>query len=366
MTQTPTHTTPRLFPTLRDDIVQGGFIANMKREAREIEEFYLNDEERELIRRKGKIWRWFVLAWWVLKNSFFKLSSFRRLLLVLGLVLIFVHVSYQTDDSRLTFQYNGLGVACILLVIVLELKDKLLAHSELESGRAVQTAMMPERTPFVPGWNIWLFTRSANEVGGDLVDFLRLPDSKFGVAIGDVAGKGLGAALFMVKIQSTLRALAPDFDSLNDLAAKLNAILIRDGMPSKFASLFFVRIAAPDGNLRYVNAGHMPPLIVSPDGVTELQKGNPALGLTHETQFTVQDIMLESGQSLVIYSDGLTEAQNEAGEFYGLDRFKSLCRECASISAQSFGERVLARISTFEGDARRTDDLSLAILQKSR
>jgi phosphoserine phosphatase RsbU/P len=359
------HTTPRLIPTLRDDITRGGFFANMKREAREIEEFYLNDEERELIKKKGKIWRWFVLAWWVLKNSFFKLSSFRRLLLVVGLLFVFLNVSYRSDDDRLLVQYNGLGIVCILLVIVLELKDKLLAHDELESGRAVQSAMMPERSPFVPGWNVWLFTRSANEVGGDLVDFLRLDGNRDGFAIGDVAGKGLGAALFMVKIQSTLRALAPDFDSLDDLAKKLNAILIRDGMPGKFASLFFVRVNGPDGSLRYFNAGHMPPLVVSPGGVIELSKGDAALGLSHDTKFTAQEMTLSSGQSLVVYSDGLTEAQNEAGEFYGLDRFKDLCSQCRSISAQSFGERILSTISAFEGDARRTDDLSLVILQKS-
>jgi hypothetical protein len=358
-------TPPRLFSTLRDDLTQGGFLSNMKREAREIEEFYLSEEERRLIREKGNIWRWFVLAGWVLKNSFFKLSSPRRLILVLGLILSMASISYQTEDRGLSIQYNGLGAFCILLVTILELKDKLLAHGELESGRAVQRAMMPEQAPFVPGWNVWLFTRSANEVGGDLVDFLRLDSNRIGIAIGDVAGKGLGAALFMVKIQSTLRALAPDYESLSDLAAKLNAILIRDGLPSKFSSLFFARINAPTGDLQYINAGHMPPLVISPDGVTELSKGNPALGLAHDSQFAAHDLTLQGGQSLVIYSDGLTEAQNEAGEFYGVDRFKSLCRECRTSSAQSFGERILSTISAFEGEARRTDDLSLVILQKS-
>jgi len=109
--------------------------------------------------------------------------------------------------------------------------------------------MNPESAPFVPGWNVWLFTRSANEVGGDLVDFLRLDGARFGVVIGDVAGKGLGAALFMVKIQSTIRALAPDFESLSDLVSKLNSILMRDGIPGKFASLMFLRIDSAAGEI---------------------------------------------------------------------------------------------------------------------
>ncbi len=357
--------TSRLIPTLRDDFTQGGFFADVKREAREIEEFYLNEEEREQLKRKGRFGRWFVLAWWVVKNSLLRLTSFRRILVVVGLVFVLTDMSIQNDGGQVTLHYKIIGVVCLLLVTILELKDKLLAHSELESGRAVQRAMSPEPTPFVPGWNVWLFTRSANEVGGDLVDFLRLDDHRYGIAIGDVAGKGLGAALFMVKIQSTLRALGPDFDSLSDLISKLNTVLIRDGIPGKFASLIFVRIDDASGDLRLVNAGHMPPLIVSPEGITELSKGNAAVGLSSDTIFEAKDFTLTSGQSLVLYSDGLTEAQNEAGEFYGLDRFKALCQQCRSIAAQSFGERILAAISGFEGEARRSDDLSLVILQKS-
>jgi serine phosphatase RsbU (regulator of sigma subunit) len=360
-----TNTPPRLISTLRDDLAHGGLFANFRREAREIEEFYLTQDEREILQKKRRPWRWAFVAWWILKNSILKLTPLRRILLVIGIVLALTDVSIKTDGGQVMLQYRVVGIFCLLLVIVLELKDKLLAHSELESGRAVQKAMNPESAPFVRGWNVWLFTRSANEVGGDLVDFLRLDGERSGVAIGDVAGKGLGAALFMVKIQSTIRALAPEFESLSDLVSKLNSILMRDGMPGKFASLMFVRIDSSTGMLRFVNAGHMPPLIVSAGNLSELPKGDPALGLSAATQFAERDVTLEPGQSLFIYSDGLTEAQNEQGEFYGLERLKRLCRDCGSISAQSFGERVVQAVSAFEGDARRTDDLSLVILQKS-
>jgi hypothetical protein len=354
-----------LFSTLKDDITQGGLFAQLKREAEDIEDFYLNDEERAQLKKKGKLWRWFVVAWWVLKNSFFKLSPLRRLLLVFGLLLSCINVSASSGNGDVSIHYTFLGVACILLVLILELKDKLLAHSELESGRAVQKAMNPDRSPSVPGWNVWLFTRSANEVGGDLVDFLRLNGDRFGVAIGDVAGKGLGAALFMVKIQATLRALAPDYDSLTDLAAKLNGILLRDGMPTKFASLLFIRIDAAAGTLRYINAGHMPPLVVGAEGVTELPKGNVALGLSADALYADQEVPLARGQSLIVYSDGLTEAQNEAGEFYGIERLKALSARLSGTPAQALGEQVVADVARFEGEARRNDDLSLVILQKS-
>ncbi len=354
-----------LFSTLKDDIAQGGFFTQLKREAEDIEDFFLSDDERAQLKKKGRIWRWFVLAWWVLKNSFFKLSPVRRLLLVFGLILACVRLTGGSGNSEVSIQYSILGVACILLVLILELKDKLLAHSELESGRAVQRAMSPEQAPAVPGWNVWLFTRSANEVGGDLVDFLRLAVDRFGIAIGDVAGKGLGAALFMVKIQATLRALAPDYESLTELAAKLNGILLRDGMPTRFASLLFIRIDAASGTLRYINAGHMPPLIVGPEGVTELPKGNLALGLSADSVYADQDVPLAGGQSLLVYSDGLTDARNQAGEFYGIERLKALIARLSGASAQSLGEQVVADVARFEGDARRNDDLSLVVLQKS-
>ena len=177
--------------------------------------------------------------------------------------------------------------------------------------------MTPKNAPSIPGWDVWLFTRSANEVGGDLVDLLRLNSGRSGIAIGDVAGKGLGAALFMVKIQATLRALAPDYESLTGLASKLNGsssrwhadqVCVTDLHPD--------RPCGRDTLLR--NAGHMPPIVVSQHGVTELPKGNVALGLSADAVYTEQEVPLERGQSLLVYSDGLTEAQNEAGEFYGL------------------------------------------------
>lgn len=359
------HRGTRLISTLRDDFGQKGFFDRLKREAHEIEEFYLSEEEREQLRGKGSFWRWFVLAWWVLKSSILRLSSFRRILLIVGLVLTVTDYSYRSGNDHLTIEYRPIGGLLILLVLILEQKDKLLAHDELEAGRAVQHAMMPEPAPFVPGWNVWLFTRSANEVGGDLVDILPLGGNRFGVSLGDVAGKGLGAALFMVKIQSTLRALAPDVESLSDLVSKLNSILLRDGMPGKFASLCYVRIDSSSGELRFINAGHMPPLVASQDGVMELPKGNAALGLSAKSQFEAHTMTVNSGESFIVYSDGLTEAQNERGEFYGVDRLKALCAKNRLLSAQAFGETILASVAAFEGNARKNDDLSLIILQRS-
>src|ERR1700690_4249952 len=135
-----TNTPPRLMSTLRDDLVHGGIFTNFRREVREIEEFYLSQDEREVLQKKKRPWRWAFVGWWILKNSVLKLTPLRRILLVIGLVLALTDVTIQNEGSQVMIQYRMLGILCLLLVIILELKDKLLAHSELESGRAVPKA----------------------------------------------------------------------------------------------------------------------------------------------------------------------------------------------------------------------------------
>ncbi|MCH8962050.1 MAG: SpoIIE family protein phosphatase, partial [Bacteroidetes bacterium] len=150
------------------------------------------------------------------------------------------------------------------------------------TGRAVQFALMPKQHPTLPGWETWLFTRPAKEVGGDLVDYLAINEDRLGLALADVAGKGLGAAMFMAKLQSTLRAIAPNFERLSDLGAAVNQIFIRDGLPGRFISLVYLEIEPEAGQVRLLNAGHLPPLVVHADSIEEMPKGAPALGLVRQ------------------------------------------------------------------------------------
>jgi sigma-B regulation protein RsbU (phosphoserine phosphatase) len=252
----------------------------------------------------------------------------------------------------------------LLFVLMLELKDKLLAQSELAAGRAVQRALMPKRNPVVPGWEIWMTAKPANEVSGDFVDYLELEENHFGLALGDVAGEGLKAALLMVKLQATLRALAADFHSLAGLGAKLNAILRRDGLPDSFASLVYLELQPDSGNIRLLNAGHMPPLLCRGDAVNEIAQGTAALGLLSEAAFVEQCLEMQTGDGLVIYSDGLTEARNEAGAFFGEARLFSFLSTLAGLAAHEIGTKLLTEIEGFVGEARAHDDLSVIILKR--
>ena len=223
---------------------------------------------------------------------------------------------------------------------------------------------MPDQSPKVNGWDIWLYTRSANEVGGDLLDFIKIDEHKFGVAVGDVAGKGLSAALLMAKLQSTIRALVYDTTSLSSLGQKINSIFHRDSPSKIFASLFYSEIKSNVNELNLINAGHYPPIILSKNKVEQLQKNSPALGLVQEAAFTEQQIILNENDFVIIYSDGLTEAQNESGEFFGEERLVDLLNNKENFSSKELGEMILANVDFFVNKFPAHDDLTLAVLKK--
>jgi sigma-B regulation protein RsbU (phosphoserine phosphatase) len=255
-------------------------------------------------------------------------------------------------------------VFLLLLLLMLELKDKLVARHELAAGRAVQRALMPEGNPNVPGWDVWLYTMPANDVGGDLVDHLEVEPGRHAIALADVAGKALPAALLMAKVQSTLRALATVATSLPDLASRVNTILCRDGLANRFVTLVYLDVHVDSGRITLVNAGHMPPILLSASGFHDLPRGNMAMGLMPRTTFEEQQVELQPGDMLVVYSDGLTDAMTAGGEFYGDERLRALMPGLSALTAEEAGRRLLASVETFIDHARPYDDISLVILKR--
>jgi sigma-B regulation protein RsbU (phosphoserine phosphatase) len=228
----------------------------------------------------------------------------------------------------------------------------------------VQKALLPERNPTLPGWDLILFTRPANEVGGDLVDYHVLEGGRLALALGDVSGKGLGAALLMAKLQATLWAIVGQLDSLADLGARVNEILIRDGVPGRFATLVYLELSPNEGSVRVLNAGHLPPVVLEGGRYRELSPVATPLGAVPNVSYTEQRVELGPGGMLVVYSDGLTEAANEAGEFYGEERLRGLLSQLQGMSSEAACARVLSEVQSFIGNERYSDDLSLAFLRR--
>jgi sigma-B regulation protein RsbU (phosphoserine phosphatase) len=353
---------PRIGTTLMDDIRQGGFVDNIRREFSELRDFMLSDERKERLKEMHRVKRWLAVVWWLLKSMFLKLTPTRRILFVLALIATF-NATMDGDKTHFTLELQ-FSALILLFILMLELKDKLVAHRELEAGHAVQEALMPERSPAVPGWRLWLFTRSANEVGGDLVDFIRIGGERCGVALGDVEGKGLRAALLTAKLQAILRATVPDFSSLAAFGKKLNQIFYRDRLPNMFASIVYLEIRPGDGQVRLMNAGHFLPLIIRRGGVQSIEKGGPALGILPEAEYTEQLAELQPGETILIYTDGLTEARNDAGEFFSETRLLNLLPSLSKFQAAELGERLVGEVDRFLAGARPNDDLSIAILER--
>jgi sigma-B regulation protein RsbU (phosphoserine phosphatase) len=271
---------------------------------------------------------------------------------------------FRIYAGQVNIRFAGIGSLLLIILVMLELKDKLVARDELEAGWKVQMALMPQESPAIPGWDVWLYTRPANDVGGDMIDHMRLTDREHAIALGDVAGKALPAALLAVKLQATLRALAPRFHDLGAFGAAVNEILERDGLPSRFASLVYLIVGRDSGAVRLLNAGHMPPFVVRGSRVEALDRGSCVLGIMPETTFFEQRTELHDGDVLVAYSDGISEAMNEPGDFFGEERLQAALAGSAGLSARDIGVRVLNAVNGFMGEARPNDDLSLIVLRR--
>jgi len=356
---------PKLRSTLKNDLQSGGLFRSFKKDFRELKEFYLTEEKNRRLKEMNFVKYIFVFWWWVLKSMILKLTPLRRILLIAGFAFLILPENYNFHSKgvSVTIETGYIGAVLIVFVLMLELKDKLLAHDELEAGRKIQSALMPEENPGFEGWSLMLFTRSANEVSGDLVDFIRIEPDRAGLLLSDVAGKGLKAALLTTKLQATVRSFVSDFE-LSSLVSKVNGIFYRDSLRNIFATMLYLEISENSGKLKYVNAGHLPPLYVSESGIKELEKGDMALGLMKDTAYSEKEIDLQRGDFFIAYSDGLTEARNLTGDFYGSDRLFNLLKNLKNYSAREIGNMILEDVDKFTGDNNASDDLSLLIVKK--
>ncbi len=349
------------------DLKRGDLRRTLRRDLSELYNFYLTEEERAELSRMGRLKRWLVLVWWLLKGLILKLPPLRRLFLLLALLCLLAGgLQFKLGENfSLDVNFTPLGVGLLLIILMLELKDKLLAKDELELGRRVQMALMPEACPEIPGWDVWFFTRPANDVGGDLVDCIQVAESRWGLALGDVSGKGLGAALLMAKLQSTLRAIATDDQGLAEFGARLNRIFCRDGLPGKFATLAYLEVQAGSGHVRVLNAGHLPPLLRHGGNTESLKPVAPPLGIFPEAVYQEQSLVVGENGTLVVYSDGVTEAHDARWEFFGDERLTALLPASETLAAKETGELIVSGVDAFVGDERPFDDLSLVVLKRT-
>jgi len=356
---------PGLGRLVVEDFKRGQHGRAFKRDLRDIYRFYLSEAERERLAAMRPIKRWFWILWWLLRNLLRRLSPNRRLLLVLAFLVYLIRPVWIDEKIKIDLDFSRLAFPIVLLVLALELKDKLLARDEIEVARQVQLSLLPKTQPTLPGWELSSATIPANDVGGDLIDYLDGAQGRLGVALGDVAGKGMGAALLCAKLQATLRALAPGAASLETLGSALNGVLERSGLDNRYATLFYAELEPGSGEVRYLNAGHNPALHVADGRIETLAASSLPLGMLPGTAYGRGTARLEANDLVVLYSDGITEATDAKGEEFGLSRLQACVRDVAGLPADRVVRHVLDEVSRFLDHEKPHDDQSLLVLRRT-
>jgi phosphoserine phosphatase RsbU/P len=240
---------------------------------------------------------------------------------------------------------------------------KLQMESELKIAREIQRGLAPVSLP-VEGWfraagSSW----ASNEVGGDYFDVRQVAADVWAAVVADVSGKGVSSALLASLLQGAFLMASGDFAEIEPTMSHLNRFLLERARGEKYATVFYCMVNS-EGLFSYANAGHCAPFLVSPDGrLRKLHTSGMPVGMLEEAQFQVVQMQLESGDKIVIYSDGLTEAENAAGEFFDTERLRTCLRDNASLGAPDLHKVLLSTLDAFvEGGVIR-DDITALVLE---
>jgi serine phosphatase RsbU (regulator of sigma subunit)/putative methionine-R-sulfoxide reductase with GAF domain len=243
---------------------------------------------------------------------------------------------------------------------------------ELDVARRIQTSFLPERWLDIPGWELATVWRSAREVSGDFYDFIPLPpvngavDQRMGLVIADVADKGVPAALFMALSRTLVRTVAIDGRPPSRAIARANDLIQSDARSELFVTLFYAILQPDSEEIAFVNAGHVPPLLVRiKDGTTEeLMTGDMALGVLPDLEFAGHKTHLAPGDTLVLYTDGVIEASNPQQQMFGRERLIELVKANRTQSAEELAQTIDEVVTAFAGDAPQYDDFTLVVAKR--
>jgi serine phosphatase RsbU (regulator of sigma subunit) len=258
-----------------------------------------------------------------------------------------------------------ISLLLVNLLVLLEVADRLSLKGELEIAREIQLAMLPSGTFTTADAAICGMTRPANTVGGDFYDVLPLTDGRVIVTLGDVAGKGSPAALLMALLLAVLRTLVDESLEPRALMGRLNKQICRHSPASRFITLFYAVYTPGTGQLTYVNAGQNPPLIRRADGtIVRLEGTGVALGMFEESTYDSVDTTIEPGDMLVMYSDGITEAENPEAQPFEEGGLEGVLARYAGLSPSEIAAAVLRAVEHHARASRFADDLTLLVLQR--
>ncbi len=273
--------------------------------------------------------------------------------------------AFTSDDKQLlraVAEHSAIAIEQARLLKIQEEEERV--RRQLQLAQDVQRRMLPSALPRVPGLSLRARYEPTERLAGDFYDAFETPDGLV-LAVGDVVGHGVAAALLMASVRATLRATCDESRTVAQIVSRVNDAMVRDTLPSEFCSLFVARVEG--STLRYCGAGHEPPLLLRADGsVHRLEPGGMLAGIVEDTEFRESAIDLREGDVLVLFTDGLVEAMDFHGRQFGSERLIHAVRSAmqeSDASADTIEQRIFWELRQFAGLRERSDDLTVLIAQ---
>lgn len=274
-------------------------------------------------------------------------------------------LQYTQSDIEFVSSVGSLAIISIENArLFKETLDKQRLEKDLETARNIQNNLLPKSIPVLSNFEIAAFNKSARMVGGDYYDIVKLDDNKVLFAIADVSGKGVPAALLMANIQAFLKTICKMKLHLSDATNLMNDLVAENTTMGSFITFFWGIIDNEKKEIIYVNAGHNPPLLLRNGGITKLRKGGMILGVMQTVvPYLSESVQLQSGDAIVLFTDGITEAMNGKWEEYSDERLEALAREKHHESSQNILSHIKCSVEDFTHGAEQSDDITCLVIK---
>lgn len=309
------------------------------------------------------------LSWAILE----KLTPARRILLLVGVLLIifpgggFSYHGRNGEVDVVELDLHFYGGLVLFLLLMLEVADRVVMKRDLEIARDIQSWLLPATPPQVPGLAIAFATRPANTVAGDYYDVFRRPGAqdRYLLAVADVAGKSIPAALLMATFQASLRTLSATACSLPELVSGMNQYACTNSQSGlRFTTAFVAEFDPSTMSLTYINAGHNTPVLRRTNGAMErLTLGGLPLGIQSTAGYETGMAQLLNGDLLIIFTDGLPEAENERAEDYGETRLQIVLNSSAALGPADILRQLMRDVDSFVGTTPQHDDITCMVVK---
>jgi sigma-B regulation protein RsbU (phosphoserine phosphatase) len=272
----------------------------------------------------------------------------------------------HSDTSLLRSVASQTGMALensrLSEAIAAEVAHRELLHREIEIAREVQQRLFPQNMPEIPALEYAGYCRPARGVGGDYYDFLALASGRLGLAIADVSGKGIPAALLMASLQASVRGQSQaDSSHVAELMSNVNRLVCDASPENRYATFFYAQFDPATRRMVYTNGGHNPPILLRGTEVIRLEAGGPPVGLFRFSGYQQEQIELQPGDLLVMFTDGVSEAENHAHDEWGEDALAETARTCIGLPAAEIISRIMQAADSFVAGAPQHDDMTLVV-----